>query len=163
MRMAEVKRVSAKVLLIDPEGRVLLFRGVDPTEPSRPPIWFPVGGALDEGETLEEAAVREAEEETGLRIDELGPAVLTRHVEFAFEGNLYDQDETYFAVRTDGFTPDSKGWTETERNVMVGSRWWSLDDLRTTDEIVFPENLAELVEQLLRGDRKNGDGRYPST
>jgi 8-oxo-dGTP pyrophosphatase MutT (NUDIX family) len=149
--VAAVKRRSAKVLLLDPEGRVLLFSGVDPAEPSRPPTWFPVGGGVDRGETLEEAAVREVEEETGLRIDGLGPVVMTRHVEFTFDGGSYDQEETYFAVRTAAFTPDPKGWTETERNVMVCSRWWSLEDLRTTDETVFPENLAALVGQLLTG------------
>jgi len=32
----------------------------------------------------------------------------------------------------------------------VHSRWWSLDELSTTDETVYPERLAELVAQLLR-------------
>jgi len=41
------------VLLLDPDGRVLLFSGVDPAQPNRPPIWFPVGGGVDHGETME--------------------------------------------------------------------------------------------------------------
>jgi len=31
---------------------------------------------------------------------------------------------------------------------MLRSRWWSVDDLRATEETVFPERLAELIEQL---------------
>jgi 8-oxo-dGTP pyrophosphatase MutT (NUDIX family) len=108
-----MKRRSAKVLLLDPDGRVLLFNDVDPAQPSRTPIWFPVGGGIDQGETVEEAAVREVKEETGLLISDLGPVVMTRHVNFTFDGDSYDQHETYYAVQTDAFVPDPRGWTET--------------------------------------------------
>lgn len=148
--MARVKRRSAKVLLVDPDGRLLLFSGVDPAEPDRPPIWFPVGGGVDEGETLEAAAIREVEEETGLLISDLGPVVMTRQVEFEFDGNSYDQDETYFAVPTEAFVPTTDRWTETEQRVMVSHRWWTVEELRTTSETVFPERLAEAMQDLLR-------------
>jgi 8-oxo-dGTP pyrophosphatase MutT (NUDIX family) len=144
-----MKRRSAKVLLLDPDGRVLLFSGVDPAQPNRPPIWFPVGGGVDQGETLEAAAIREVKEETGLLIEDPGPVVMTRHADFAFDGDSYDQNESYFAVRTDAFVPDTKGWTETEQQVMMRSHWWSLEDLRTTNETVYPERLAALIEHLL--------------
>jgi 8-oxo-dGTP pyrophosphatase MutT (NUDIX family) len=150
--VARKRRLSAKVLLIDPDGRVLLFSGIDPARPDRAPIWFPVGGGVDDGETVEAAAVREVEEETGLHISDLGPEVMTRHVDFSFDGNSYDQEERYFAVRTLSFVPTSDRWTETERRVMVRHRWWSVEELRTTDEIVFPERLAECLEERLSGD-----------
>jgi 8-oxo-dGTP pyrophosphatase MutT (NUDIX family) len=149
-----VKRKSAKVLLIDPDGRVLLFVGVEPAQPARPPIWFPVGGGVEDGETLEQAAIREVKEETGLVISDLGPVVMTRHVEFAFEGDSYDQDETYYAVATAPFVPDTAGWTKVEQRVMSGSRWWSVDELRATTEIVFPEGLSKLVERVLQQRRR---------
>lgn len=57
----------APLLLLDPDGRVVLFSGVDPAQPQRPPVWFPVGGGVDEGETLEEGAIREVRDETGRR------------------------------------------------------------------------------------------------
>jgi hypothetical protein len=77
---------------------------------------------------------------------------MTRHAGFAFDGEFYDQDETYFAVRTNVFAPDSKGWTETERRTMVSSKWWTLNDLRSTKETIYPERLADLLEQLLGGE-----------
>ena len=140
------------MLLLDPDARVLLLSGVDPARPGQPPIWFPVGGGVEPGETIEEAAIREVKEETGLVISGLGPVVMTRQVEFEFDGDHYDQDETYFAVRTTVFVPDSKGWTETEQRVMVGPKWWSLDELRTTKEIIYPERLADLLDQVLRSE-----------
>ena len=100
-----VKRPCAKVLLVDEDDRVLLFSGIDRTKPDVPPWWFPVGGALEPGETFAEAAVRETLEETGLRIDDPGPVVFTRSFRWDFEGTDYDQEERYFLVRVRSFTP----------------------------------------------------------
>ena len=34
---------------------------------------------------------------------------------------------------------------------MRDRRWWSLDDLRRADEVIFPEGFAELVAPILAG------------
>ena len=75
---------------------------------------------------------------------------MTRHVDFTFEGTSYDQDETYDAVHTEAFVPDTAGWTAIERRAMSSSHWWSVNDLRTTTETVFPEGLGDLIEEILR-------------
>ena len=87
------RRVSARVVLLDRTGAVLLFCGSDPALPDgsdgpAPRWWFTVGGATQHGETLVEAAVRELEEETGLRVDPadmFGP-VWQRHAVIDFNG-----------------------------------------------------------------------------
>ena len=144
-----IKRPSAKVLVVDEHDRVLLFRGIDRTKRDAPPWWFPVGGAMEPDETPEAAAIRELEEETGLVVTDPGPVVFTRHIQWEFEGAPYDQEETYFLVRARAFAPATAGWTETEAATMLGHRWWSISDLRETDETVFPEELASLLERLL--------------
>ncbi len=54
------------VVVTSEEGHVLLIRrGTDPYEG----YWALPGGFVEVGETLEEAAVREAEEETGLQVE----------------------------------------------------------------------------------------------
>ncbi len=73
--MKPARRVCAKVLLVDSQHRVLLFSGIDRQLPEAPPVWFAVGGALDDGESVEEAAIRETLEETGLAITDPGPPV----------------------------------------------------------------------------------------
>jgi len=137
------------VLLVDRQDRVLLFSGIDRTLPETPPEWFAVGGAVEDGETLEAAAIRETAEETGLQIADPGPPVFTRRFRWVFEGVAYDQEETYFLVRTSGATVADSGWTDLERATLVGHRWWRLDELRSTSEVVYPEGLAELLDRVL--------------
>jgi len=141
-------RQAAKVLLVDERHRVLLFRGIDRKRPERAP-WFAVGGEIEPGEHPASAAVREVFEETGLRIDDPGPVVMTRRFFWDFEGKAYDQEETYFLVRTGQFEPVAEGWSELERATMIGHRWWSIDDLLTTNDEVYPEGLADLLQELL--------------
>ena len=64
------RRTSARVVLLDESGAVLLFCGSDPAneDAAAPRWWFTVGGAAQPGETLTEAAVRELAEETGLHV-----------------------------------------------------------------------------------------------
>lgn len=69
-------RPAARILLLDEADRVLLFR-FDPSD--RPPFWCTPGGAVDPGESYEQAARRELREETWLDLD-CGPQVLQRHV-----------------------------------------------------------------------------------
>jgi 8-oxo-dGTP pyrophosphatase MutT (NUDIX family) len=137
------------VLLVDERGRVLLFSGIDRTKPDVPAWWFPVGGAHEPDETPAEAAIRGTWEETGLAIRDPGPVVFTRKFSWDFEGEEYNQEEWFFLVLTEAFEPTPRKWTETEAATIRGTRWWSIDELRTTDEDIFPENLAEQLERLL--------------
>lgn len=148
-------RVAARVILIDPAGSTLLFRGGDPSRPEAGTWWFTPGGGLDEGETPAEAARREVREETGFLVDVLGEPIHVRRVRFEFEGSSYDQLEHYFVARVGMPALDDSGWTEVERQVIVEHRWWTVAELRSTGETVYPEGLADLLVDLLAvtGDR----------
>jgi 8-oxo-dGTP pyrophosphatase MutT (NUDIX family) len=139
-------RPGAKVILIDADGSVLLFRGGDPARPDAGTWWFPPGGGVEPGETVEAAARREVLEETGLALGELGPAVGRRRVEFPFDGRIIVSDEVYFVVRVAGGAISTDGWTQLERDVVEEHRWWTTDELRATGETVYPEDLVELIE-----------------
>ncbi|WP_129306389.1 NUDIX domain-containing protein [Streptomyces sp. L2] len=60
--------VGVGVLLIGPDGRILIGRRIKRGET---PTWCLPGGHVEPGETFEEAALREVEEETGIPRDRL--------------------------------------------------------------------------------------------
>lgn len=146
---AETRR-CAKVLLVDERERVLLFRGIDRTKPQLRPWWFAVGGRLEAGETFAQAAVRETFEETGLTIGDPGTVVFTRSFRWEFEGQVYDQEERFYLVRVANFVPTPDAWTETEAATIREMRWWSVEELASTDEVVFPDDLGARLARLLR-------------
>ncbi|WP_432986740.1 NUDIX hydrolase [Dactylosporangium sp. CA-233914] len=146
---AEIDRWAARVLLLDPSGRVLLLRGCDPARPDHR-YWFTVGGGLEPGETLADAAVREVYEETGLRIaagDLVGP-VRTDQVQFPFDGRWYSQEQAFFVVRTDAFTADVTHFAGYEAATIDVTRWWSADELDATAERFYPADLASLLREV---------------
>ena len=142
-------RVCARVLLLDPSSRVLLFECRDLADPGDAVrYWFTAGGGREGGESLEEAAAREVCEETGwsgLRL--VGP-LECREFDFTDHGVPRHQVEHFFAARTDGVV-DVKvdGWTELERRAVTSWRWWSTDELEASDVTYFPENLVQLVRR----------------
>jgi 8-oxo-dGTP pyrophosphatase MutT (NUDIX family) len=141
-------RVSARVVLLDPDGRVLLFRGFDPADPAST-WWFTVGGAVEPGEDLRAAALRETAEETGIVIipDELRGPVWRRLVRFSFDGRRFDAEEWFFTATASGEV-DTSGFTELEARTVLEHRWWSVDELAATTDLVYPRRLAQLLPEL---------------
>jgi 8-oxo-dGTP pyrophosphatase MutT (NUDIX family) len=147
---ARVDRRAARVLLLDADGRVLLFRGHDPAQPQRGSWWFTVGGGLDDGETARDAAVRELLEETGLAVDAetLEGPVHREVADFSLVGTHYRQDNEFFVARVDRHDVVTVGFTALEEQFVLEHRWWSRDELRTTADIVYPESLVALLDRI---------------
>jgi len=143
-----VERDAARVVLLDPTGRILLqeFR-VD----AERTLWITPGGGLSPGETHAEAAIRELREEVGYTA-ELGPCIWTRLSEFSFRGIRYRQSERFFLARAEHFEPDHSGWDPVEVEIILGHRWWDLAEIEAANGRAFaPRRLAELLRPLIAG------------
>lgn len=143
--MTRAQRPAARLLLLDARDRVLLFR-FDAGD--RPAFWATPGGAVDPGESYEDAARRELREETGLDLD-CGREVLRRVVEFVtLEDVPVIADERYFLVRAGECEIDTSLHTDLERRVMQEHRWFAREEITGWPETIFPEDLAEMLARL---------------
>lgn len=143
------ERRAARVVLVGPGARVLLLSGHDPSDPAAPPFWIVPGGGAEAGETDEEAGRREVHEETGAILGDLGPVVWLRRADFTFDGQYFRQREAFYVVRTPEFDVLAVAWTEAEDRFITGWRWWALDELAATPEVIYPTDLAALVADWL--------------
>ncbi|WP_129838984.1 NUDIX domain-containing protein [Streptomyces sp. RFCAC02] len=144
-------RRSARVLLLDSDDRLLLFRmrGLTPGESE----WLTPGGGVKRGEKLAEAAARELWEETGLRTTAavLGRpvAVTGGHADLGWKSGLFE--DVFFLHRVVSHEVDTSRMETYESGSTTGHRWWPVAELATTAERVIPLRLAPLLTDLLAG------------
>ncbi|GGK89761.1 NUDIX hydrolase [Mangrovihabitans endophyticus] len=149
--MTVLDRRAARVLLIDAADRVLLLRGSDPARPGLR-WWFTPGGGLEAGEGSPAGAARELFEETGLRVDpaELGAPVWRQVAHFEYDRRRYRQDQDFYLLRVPSWRVDTAGFDPEERRTIDQHRWWSADEIEDSDELIYPEELPDLVREATR-------------
>lgn len=141
----DMRRV-ARVHLLDPTDHVLLL--YDDRDPDREAFWYPPGGQIEQAESPEEAATRELREEIGLDAT-LGPLLMRRRARFTYRGRVFDQDEWHFLARVERPAVVASRTGDNEADAVAAHRWWSLPDLESTREVVFPEGLAVALRRFV--------------
>ena len=119
--MIEPERPSARLILLDPQDRLFLFKVHDPAvfDPAHPfhdPFWVMIGGMVDPGEDFAQAAVREAGEETKLPVIDTPRWVWTRERRMSWRGRDVLHKERFFLAHTDRTEVDTSGLDEKERS-----------------------------------------------
>jgi len=140
-----ILRPAARVLLIDDQDRLLLLRA----NVGEGDVWITPGGALEPGETAEQAARRELWEETGIEAIELSPCVWTRTHRFTWRGRRYEQQERFFVARAQApvITVDNCGAEELA--FLSEWRWWTAAEIERSDAVFAPRVLAKILPPIL--------------
>ncbi|MEW2467941.1 NUDIX domain-containing protein [Streptomyces sp. NPDC046994] len=137
-------RKAARAVVLDDEERILLLRYDE-----NGGFWATPGGSLEDGEDHATAVLRELREELGIDEEavELGAQLAERSKDHLVGGREVRQVEKYFLTRTPAASVDPAGATQPDN--IREHRWWTLADLRTTTDTVYPLGLADLVTEVL--------------
>jgi 8-oxo-dGTP pyrophosphatase MutT (NUDIX family) len=110
-------------------------------------FWATPGGSLEPGETHRQAVLRELREELGIQNVALGPHLATRTKEHLVAGRAVRQAERYYLARipSAAVRPDSATQTDNIRE----SRWWTLAEMSSTRQAIYPSGLGTLLQAVL--------------
>ncbi len=141
------KRRTARVLLFDPSGSILLIRCVTQRPQGEFVFWLTPGGEIEPGESESAAAARELHEELGLTVPIEGPIRIHEN-NFTHQGEVRQNTDFYFRATCDRDAPRLAGVTPFEIALMSRIRWWTLEEIASTAERIFPENLAAWLRSI---------------
>ncbi len=151
-------RTSVKVLLLNDKNELLLLCADDPKTTAvdgkyNGPFWFLVGGQIEDGESIQEAAFREIQEEVGLEKKdiELGPVVWLGEYDLILNGTLTHLKQTFLVARTNKREVFFNNLTNWEKTTLKKIEWFSLDKIKNSKEIIYPVLLAKYLPDILAG------------
>jgi ADP-ribose pyrophosphatase YjhB (NUDIX family) len=142
------KRIAIRAVIVAPDGCVLLMRMREPKTGRE--IWVTPGGGLNKNESHEACICRELYEETGLRDVQMGPCVWTRRHSFEWNGEAYEQTESFYLIHYRKFMPSNEGNPEAaEKSAFKEFRWWSVAEMMASTAVLAPRQFARYLNDLL--------------
>ncbi|MGY2461264.1 NUDIX hydrolase [Vreelandella sulfidaeris] len=150
-------RQSARLMVVDPGGRLLLFRYHEEPQLS---LWATIGGELQEGEDYPSAAMRALKEEAGLTCP-IGPLLReVNELSTAARSTPERWLERYILVRCPvtaevvaNQSRNDAPLSDEEQPTIQAWHWWTLEEMREADPVLFkPTWLPELLNEILHSE-----------
>lgn len=137
-----LRRAAARVALLTADSETLLLRYDNPEVGVH---WSLPGGGLEPGESPSEGAHREVREETGWADIEPGPLLCTWEHEFT-RGTVAVRQHEHIYVSPAPRRPLSGDLAAAHAaDGILAARWWTLAELATATEALWPPTLAALL------------------
>ncbi len=151
-------RNSIRVLLLNDKNELLLMCADDPKTYKmggeyRGCFWFPIGGKIENSETIEEAAIREIYEETGIKQHEIefGPIVWFEELDLILSGTLTHLSQKFIVANTKNSNITLANLTPDEQKVIQNIAWFSFEKIKTWPEIIYPVSLKQYIPDIMAG------------
>lgn len=143
-------RRTARAIILNSNNQVLLLKINDKPllnkmHQDKQSFWVTIGGELEVNESIEEALQRELLEEVGIT-----KPIKFEHFAFGeqvlpWKGLPTRFIENFFIVRADKYNLSNRNLTSEEMLIIGEYRWWSVDEMLKTKEVIFPGCLANLL------------------
>lgn len=139
-------RKNVRTILLNPHNQILLMKV---TLPDRT-FWCTLGGGINPNENLEDAARRELFEEAGYCSEELsqGHLVWKGQHKLMRNGTIFLLDESFLLYRVTRVDFTTRNQTDEEKAVVKEMRWWTLEEINSTRQLIVPPRLGEHLKRL---------------
>jgi len=142
-------RKSARAIVLNQNNQIFLFQYKFDYLVDNKAIWITPGGSLEEGEFFEDALKRELFEELGVQITEDCPEVYYRNPLYTMKnGEVIQSVEKFFLVLLDEEQFTYANWTESEKKRMLVGRWWSVEEIRKSEDEFFSKDIIRILTEL---------------
>ncbi len=145
-----IRRRTARALLLDRDGRVLLFNREAKIRDVGDRYFYTPGGGIEPGESPAEAAARELHEELDLRVapSDLGEPVascysLQQRID---TGAFVAADDTFFLLSA---SAEDVSFTSPDHAAPAGHAWLDPDAMDAATDRILPRGLPDLLRRLL--------------
>lgn len=143
-------RKSSRAILLNEKNEVFLFKFEFTSLVNSKTLWVTPGGGLENGESFEEGLSRELYEELGINVEIPNKYLFYRNKPFEDKnGEVFMSEERYYLVRVNAVAILFDNMTENEKRHTKSWKWWTLNDLKISDEAFFADDLAEKIEMVL--------------
>ena len=89
----------------------------------------------------------------GMELKEQAPFVFYRTPMYELKnGETVRSEERFYLIYCEDESFSYDGWSESETKRMTAGKWWSVEEIKQSEETFFSEDVVEILERFSKGD-----------